>query len=160
MVKGGGRARRNDSHASFKKVPRLILNASHDIVQSFLDGYIDGDGYRSANGIVTQDTADYVLAEGLHYLYSRVSTELRADWRHQTKPNHHDVFSLATLLGTRPRRIAKDVVQKIHIQQDWHDYLYEIECEGGTCTFLAGVGSVVLHGGKSISSSQKLLEVA
>ena len=82
-----------------KKVPRLILNGPIEVVQSFLDGYIDGDGYRSSNGVVTQDTADYVLAAGLHHLYQRVGTELRADWRPATKPNHHDVFTLATLLG-------------------------------------------------------------
>jgi len=159
-VKGAGRTQRNDRDVSFKKVPRLILNAPTGIVQSFLDGYIDGDGHRFANGVISQETTDYVLAAGLHHLYQRVGTQVRSLWRPGAEPNHSDVFTLDTLLGTRPRRKAKDVVCEIHIQEDWHDYVYDIWFEGDACTFVAGVGSVVVYNGRKAGHASDVLPKA
>ena len=54
--------------ASEKRVPEPIFNAPKSVVQSFLNGIVDGDGHRVANGKISVTTVSRDLAYGIAWL--------------------------------------------------------------------------------------------
>ena len=55
--------------AATKRIPDLVFNVSRDLQESFLQGYIDGDGHRGAQKI-TVATVSSELAWGLSHLFA------------------------------------------------------------------------------------------
>jgi len=51
-----------------KRVPEVILTAPKEIIQSFLNAYIEGDGHRYENGKVCATTVSKQLAYGIAWL--------------------------------------------------------------------------------------------
>ncbi|MEN3335964.1 MAG: pyruvate formate lyase activating enzyme [Blastocatellia bacterium] len=51
-----------------KRVPEIIFNAPREIIQSFLNAYIEGDGHRYKNGKVSATTVSKQLAYGIAWL--------------------------------------------------------------------------------------------
>lgn len=51
-----------------KCVPEMLFNAPREVVEAFLDAYIQGDGHRSPNGKVSSTTVSRDLAYGVAWL--------------------------------------------------------------------------------------------
>jgi AmmeMemoRadiSam system radical SAM enzyme len=51
-----------------KHVPEMMFDAPRDVVKSFLDAFIQGDGHRFADGKVSSTTASRELAHGIAWL--------------------------------------------------------------------------------------------
>ncbi len=56
------------SRANEKRVPETLFDAPREIVKSFLDAYIKGDGHRYPNGKITSTTVSRELAYGVAWL--------------------------------------------------------------------------------------------
>jgi pyruvate formate lyase activating enzyme len=61
----GGSSRR-------KRVPAPLFRARRDVVQSFINGYVAGDGYRAPNGSTTISTVSEELAWGIVWLLEKL----------------------------------------------------------------------------------------
>jgi len=57
--------------SSEKRVPACVANGPSDVVQAFLDAYVEGDGHRYANGKVSVTTVSRQLAHGIAWLVLR-----------------------------------------------------------------------------------------
>jgi len=159
--KGHNRTAREDQTHSFKKVPALILNAPKEFMKSFLDGYTVGDGHVYVNSTISQQTTDYVLAAGLHFIYQRLGYSTRTNWRRNENENQNDVFEMSTLVeGEAGRRKGRDIVDKVHVQDDWHDYVYDIEVEDECHAFVAGVGGVRAENSQQLVVMSRVVEGA
>ncbi|MGH7411300.1 MAG: LAGLIDADG family homing endonuclease, partial [Candidatus Methylomirabilis sp.] len=55
-----------------KRVPPPLFQARREVVQSFLDGYVAGDGYRAPNGSITISTVSEELAWGVAWLVEKL----------------------------------------------------------------------------------------
>jgi pyruvate formate lyase activating enzyme len=51
-----------------KRVPEMLFDAPQEIVKSFLDAFVQGDGHRFPNGKVSSTTVSKVLAYGIAWL--------------------------------------------------------------------------------------------
>ena len=60
------------SRASDKRVPPHFFDAPRNVVESFLDAYIQGDGHRHPNGKISVTTISADLAYGIAYLALKV----------------------------------------------------------------------------------------
>jgi len=131
-----------------KKVPKEILNAPLDIVESFFDGLTDGDGHirtdKKGKGVWTICSIFKPLLSGIAYLLDRrgityiVST--RRDKPHVTtvtthKPKENCVCKKPVL--KRPRRVSKISYEKRE------ETVYDLGTDDST--FVAGIGRVICH---------------
>jgi pyruvate formate lyase activating enzyme len=55
-----------------KRVPAPLCHARRQVAQSFLDGYVAGDGYRASNGSITISTVSEELAWGVAWLVEKL----------------------------------------------------------------------------------------
>ncbi len=55
-----------------KKVPAPLFEAGRQVIQSFIDGYVAGDGYRAPNGSITVSTVSEELAWGVAWLVEKL----------------------------------------------------------------------------------------
>ena len=61
-------------NSRLKRVPVPLFEARRQVVQSFIDGYVAGDGYRAPNGSVTISTVSEEWAWGVAWLVEKVVT--------------------------------------------------------------------------------------
>jgi intein/homing endonuclease len=160
-----GRSRRTDQKKCYKKVPHLVLNAGKDVMRSYLDGYVAGDGHTTPNGTVTQGSVDFPLAAGLQYLYWATGTATRANFLPSASPRHSHFYGVETLLGEEagrvmPRRIEREEVRGVHVQEDWHDFVYDIEVADESHLFVGGIGGVVLSNSQQLTVMSRVVEGA
>ena len=59
-------------NSRLKRVPVPLFEARRQVVQSFIDGYVAGDGYRAPNGSVTISTVSEELAWGVAWLVEKL----------------------------------------------------------------------------------------
>lgn len=166
-VKGEGRTERHDTRTTLKKVPHLVLNASKDLMQIYVNAYVAGDGHLFANGTVRQETVDFPLAAGIHYLYSILDIPTRTDFIDNTAehPTWHPIYGINTLLGDKakrqsPRRIQRDEVANIYCDTQWKDFVYDLEVEDESHLFVGGIGGVVLHNSQQLVVMSRAVEGA
>ncbi len=142
----------------YKKVPVVVLNGSSKIKRAFLDGYLAGDGSVANNGTVSHDSVDYVLHAGLHFLHRSLGESTRTSFRPTASENHNNVYTTSTLVsGEQKRRLDRDVVQDIYIDDTWHDYVYDIETADGTFVVSEGIA---LHNSQQLVVMSRVVEGA
>ncbi len=96
--------------AATKRIPDLVFNVSRDLQESFLQGYIDGDGHRGVQKI-TVATVSSELAWGLSHLFATLGKAFSLTTRasaFRTFPGGHRsqckmVFSLFVYGTTAPQ---------------------------------------------------------
>ena len=129
-----------------KQVPPLVLNATGDVHEAFLDGYHKGDGLKRGKG-ESVTTNSPVLAQGVCWLYAlqgrpaSVYVEDRAG-----VPYLHLNVAAVAVAGNRGAHLRRDPaeVRKIVPAQVADDeWVFDLETESGR--FAAGVGRLVVH---------------
>jgi GDPmannose 4,6-dehydratase len=129
----------------FKQVPQLILNASQEVQQAFLDGYDKGDGLKRGNGASVK-TNSAVLAQGLCWMYhvndqpATVSVEQRGETTY-----YQLNLASAVRVGDKGQHLRKNPAEVRRIapasvpDDEW---TFDVETESGV--FCAGVGRLVI----------------
>ena len=127
-----------------KRVPQIVLNASPEARQKFLDGYYAGDGLKAGGGD-SYRTVSPILAQGVSWLYAlnKRKTSVYAQEKdgsiyflvnvssdQQTKKGQH--------LRKEPSEIRRIIPGKSE-----HDWVFDLETDGGL--FMAGVGRIIVH---------------
>lgn len=115
-----------------KKVPRQILNSSKDIIQSFLSGFVLGDGYIDDRGRISIAEKSNIGMAGLTYLYKRLGQEVRFHIRDDKN----------TIQGFLTQNRRKPGINKI-LDAENQEWVYDINTDSGT--FVGGVGDVIFH---------------
>jgi len=130
-----------------KKVPKQILNAPINIVNSFLEGLMDGDGHINKDGRWCICSKSKPLMSGVAYLFDRIGKTYNVLCRNDMP----HITSLATHTSKKyknsnrwhcpfypPGRITKIIKSDKRKKK-----VYDLSTEDGT--FIAGVGRVICH---------------
>lgn len=130
-----------DSYTKEKKVPKEILNANKNIIYSFLQGQMDGDGHVvNRPNTVNITTKSYILATGLQFLCRKIGwydtsiVSIRPD-----KPN---IISINFSDPTKPLKNKEHIIRKIDLVE-YNKEVYDVSTEDGT--FVGGTGNVIFH---------------
>jgi len=130
-----------------KKIPKFILNAPNNIIEAFLEGYLEGDGWKSSGDNYTKwkkwagfTTKSQTLAMGLIWLFHRVYG-LKHTIQVPYDINYTKAFDVRFVGSHRkdPRKIKKI------IEFSYDGYVYDIEVEEDPHTFCTGVGPIKVH---------------
>lgn len=126
----------------YKIVPYVILNASEEVREMFLEGYYTGDGYKSEKDRIIpktglrMDCKGKIGSQGLYYLLKSLGYNVSINTR-EDKP---DIFRInATKNYMRKDKISIKKIIDIGFSDD---YVYDIETEEGI--FHAGIGELVV----------------
>ncbi len=127
-----------------KRVPSCILNASEEIIQSFLDGFYSGDGDKAnGNGIIRWDQKGKEVNTGLYILARRLGYSVSLNDRHDKQ----SVFR--TTLTKKPQRKNAISIKKMYeLPTSNVEYVYDLETENHH--FSVGPGALVVHNTDSI----------
>ncbi len=128
-----------------KQVPPVILNAGHDVQESFLDGYYDGDGLKRGNGASIK-TNSAVLAQGLCWMY-HVNEQPASVYVEQRGEKTYYQLNLASAarVGAKGQHLRKNPAEVRRIaaasvpDEEW---TFDVETESGV--LCAGVGRLVI----------------
>ena len=115
-----------------KKVPKIILNGSEDIIKSFLKGYYDGDGYKHYKSFCS-DSNSFILSAGIVYLLNKLNKKYSLEIR-KDKSN---IVRINELI----RSHKKTGIRKILIEKNYTNWVYDICTTDGT--FVGGVGNIL-----------------
>jgi DNA polymerase elongation subunit (family B) len=126
----------------FKRVPEIILNASKEVRQWFMDGYLAADGGKAdmKRGKINFCCKGKIGSMGLYYIAKSLGYKnLRVNIHNDRKPNIYWIRSL-TDQAYIPENINK--VCKIHELPDVQEgvFVYDIETSEGI--FGCGVGEI------------------
>jgi GDPmannose 4,6-dehydratase len=128
-----------------KQVPPMVLNASCEVQQAFLDGYYKGDGLKRGNGASIK-TNSPVLAQGVCWMYhvnnqpASVYVEQRGD-----KTYYQLNLKSAAKVGAKGQHLRKnpaEVRRVVPASVPDDEWTFDVETESGV--FCAGVGRVVI----------------
>ena len=122
--------------SSEKRIPESILNAPADVKRAFLDGYLDGDGYRRKNGSFTFDTISPTLAQGLVFILA----QLGRNYTVYSYPPKRFAFSFHSPNGKR--KLNPYIVRSI-TSFPYKGFIYDMETESHV--FTTGIGPVKVH---------------
>ncbi len=130
---------------SLKQVPPVVLNASQEIQQAFLDGYYAGDGLKRGNGASIK-TNSPVLAQGLCWMY-HVNDQPASVYVEQRGEKTYYQLNLASAarVGAKGQHLRKNPAEVRRVaaalvpDEEW---TFDVETESGV--FCAGVGRVVI----------------
>jgi len=128
-----------------KQVPPVILNASQEVQQAFLDGYYKGDGLKRGNGASIK-TNSPVLAQGLCWMY-HVNDQPASVYVEQRGEKTYYQLNLASAarVGAKGQHLRKNPAEVRRIaaalvpDEEW---TFDLETESGV--FCAGVGRLVI----------------
>ena len=126
----------NDSKKAMKIIPYYVFNFDKMSRNSFIEGFLDGDGYKKVHGHFAQKSASVVnglfhLSRDLEYTSFSVS---------KNKNEYGSWFKAALKVH---KTANSDIIDKITDIENTDDYVYDIECEGHR--FCAGIGNVLVH---------------
>jgi GDPmannose 4,6-dehydratase len=128
-----------------KQVPPLVLNASSEIWEAFLDGYYAGDGLKKGKGMSVK-TNSPVLAQGLCWMYHWLDQPASV-YVEQRAGRAYYALNLASAVrvGAQGQHLRKDPAEIRRIAEPAADseWVFDLETESGY--FCAGVGRVVVH---------------
>jgi len=122
--------------SSLKKVPSLILNASSEIKESFLDGFFQGDGsHGNKHGKIYYYNNSLPMIAGIQYLLHSLNrkTAIRLD---RKRPEQLILEQVESLFHRE-----NEIRDKITL--DPPNFLYDVSTESGT--FVAAIGNIVCH---------------
>jgi GDPmannose 4,6-dehydratase len=129
-----------------KQVPPLVLNATGDVAEMFLQGYYAGDGLKRGRGESVK-TNSAVLAQGLSWLYALQGQDASVYVEHRDGKAYYQL-NLSTLAptgmkGAHLRRDPAEVrrIDPAVVPDD--EWVFDVETESGV--FAAGVGRLVVH---------------
>lgn len=145
----------SNSRKKEKRIPKIILNSSKDIISAFLDGYCEGDGTKSLPKAAYRfqyfTTISPSLALGLRYCIDQV---YGSDVTYNVYGKDKHVYKgfirstrdrgLNGQKGNSGRNLIKDQneITKI-IDYDLDDWVFDIETSSGK--FTAGTGRLRVH---------------
>lgn len=126
----------------YKKVPKEILNAPHDVRKSFYEGYYSGDGCKT---IYHQSFSNRgkIGTQGLWYLMKSIGYDNLSLTTREDKPDIYRIQSPLT-----EQRKEKTIVKKIIELGNTDDFVYDLETKCGR--FHAGIGEIVVKNTDSI----------
>jgi len=134
------------SKRGYKRLPVLILNASMDIQNIFLQGYYRGDGLKAGKGDSVK-TNSPLLAQGLCWLYANQG---RASSVYLETRNGRTYYQLnlatESPVGEKGQHLRKDPAEVRSVQvleSDADEWVFDLETGSGV--FMAGIGKVVVH---------------
>jgi DNA polymerase elongation subunit (family B) len=125
-----------------KRVPRRIINSSHDVQMEFLRGFHDGDGHISAQCDDGREFGEMwskskVLMQGIVYLLRNNDIDVSLSYRR----NHDNEYYRTRCPAFR--RKETDTCQEVEQYEYDGDYVYDLETENHH--FASGIGSLVVH---------------
>lgn len=128
-----------------KIVPSFILIANKEAKQSFLNGYLEGDGYQDPRcDTFSFCSIDHSLIDGLIRIMKSLGWDYYINDR-KDKPNVIRVRSRKQKVSKRPSN-PNAIIDIVPIDID--DYVYDIETENHH--FCGGISGVLLHNTDSV----------
>jgi GDPmannose 4,6-dehydratase len=129
-----------------KRVPPIVLNATPEAQERFLEGYYAADGLKRGNGMSVK-TNSSVLALGLCWLYHVQGQPASVYAEHRAGRTYYQLNLAARVRvgakGEHLRAPAAEVRRVIEANVEDDEWVFDLETEGGL--FCAGVGRLVLH---------------
>lgn len=132
----------------FKRVPRVILNGTREMMSAFLRGYNCCDGLkggRQTTEFKSFTTNSSVLALGLWYLVDRalgLRITIHPEFRQAKLYFHLNINSTNTT--QKGKHLQKDIAEVKAVKRlDYSGWLFDVETDSGT--FSAGVGLTWVH---------------
>jgi GDPmannose 4,6-dehydratase len=128
-----------------KRVPRLVLNASHEIQQAFIDGYYAGDGLQAGNGESVK-TSSPLLAQGLCWLYANVGRQSSVYLEQRGEASYYQLnIGAGEHVGGNGQHLRKPAaeVRAVRAAAAPSEWVFDLETETGV--LCAGVGRLVVH---------------
>ncbi len=128
-----------------KRVPSCILNASIEVVQSFMDGFYAGDGDKTGQqlGNYRWDQKGKEVCSGLTILAQRLGYSISINDR-KTK---QDVFRI-TCTKSYQRKNNYSIKKMYEIPTDNIEFVYDLQTENHH--FAVGPGNLVVHNTDSL----------
>ncbi len=127
-----------------KRVPQCILNASNEIVQSFLEGFYAGDGDKAnGHGYVRWDQKGKEVSTGLYILARRLDYTVSLNDREDKQ----SVFRM-TLTKKSQRKNPIQIKKIRELPTENIEYVYDLETENHH--FGVGPGALIVHNTDSI----------
>lgn len=120
-----------------KKIPPLILNASHDVRKRFFEGFYDGDGAKTLG--CKFDVADKIGTMGLFYLCKSLGYQVSINH----VPKQPRVYRLTLTQSSGKPQLTPNVIKEIIDLGVTEQYVYDLETENHH--FHAGVGQMIVH---------------
>jgi len=124
------------------KVPEPILNAPDGIQESFLEGYLDGDGSDTRTSDFSFCSESETLTQGLLWLIKSVGDNA---WNTHTREDKPAVTQINVNKGGEEDRYKDPRRIKSLSSLDYNGYVYDIETSENPHTFCTGVGPVRVH---------------
>jgi pyruvate formate lyase activating enzyme len=154
--------------AHHKRVPSMLFEATEDIVEAFLNAYVEGDGSRSTDGIIQTSKVSEELAWGIAWLALKLGmlpSFHRHNWSQEDKIGERSifrrsphVFSVRWRAANRGRRCWEDenyyyVPIRSVTSRPYNGFVYNLEVEEDH-TYLANFAAV--HNCQNYVTSQAL----
>jgi GDPmannose 4,6-dehydratase len=131
--------------SAHKRVPPLILNASQEIHEAFLDGYYAGDGLKRGNGASIK-TNSPVLAQGLCWMYHLAGQPASVYVEQRGEKTYYQLnLASAVRVGAKGQHLCKNPAEVRRISPALvadDEWTFDVETESGV--FCAGVGRLVI----------------
>jgi GDPmannose 4,6-dehydratase len=130
---------------SLKQVPTVVLNASAEIQQAFIEGYHAGDGLEKGDG-ASIETSSPVLAQGLCWMYHQNGQPASVYAEQRAGKTYYQLnLASAVRVGAKGRHLRKSPaevrrVAPARVPDD--EWIFDVETESGV--FCAGVGRLVI----------------
>jgi hypothetical protein len=142
-----------------KKVPKLILNASQEIREWFLEGYLTADGCKKemVNGGLNFACKGKIGAQGLYYIAKSIGWDnLRVNIRAQKENTYWISYIKTEKYYDKDQNKVKKIYDLFEIEDteiaeikySRDDYVYDIETDAGR--FHGGVGELVVKNTDSL----------
>jgi len=133
----------------YKKVPPIILNATKEVKEWFLEGYLTADGCKKylAQGRANFACKGKIGAMGLYYILKSLG---RKRMRVNINPEKENIYFIGDIVAEQYFHDKGNKVMKIQDLPDVAEgqFVYDIETTEGK--FNGGVGSIVLFNTDSV----------
>ena len=137
--------------AERKIVPSDILNASRRVKDSFIRGYVEGDGHfdegRGHLRVITSCSRPLLL--GVAWL-------LRSSFSVHVRDDKPSIVQLSINKGAGKRHAEPSLVKRLQ-DVEYEGYLYDLEVESEDHTFYAGIGNIRVHNSQDLAGVDKSL---
>jgi GDPmannose 4,6-dehydratase len=130
----------------FKQVPPLVLNATEEVREAFLQGYYAGDGLKRGKGDSIK-TNSPVLAQGVCWLYALQDQPASVYVEHRAGKAYYQLnLGSPVLVGAKGAHLRRDPTEVRRVDPAVvpdDEWVFDLETESGY--FCAGVGRLVVH---------------